>query len=194
MLRLLLVMMMRGCGLWLMWLLLGLRRGWAGVMRALVLVLLLWLWWLLLLVLVLAALVLVLVGRGLWVDGDEAVHAKLPQLTLCDIRPPFICRRVGRGGMHHAMKTDIVDVMRRQGFLRACVCILPNCDHMIHFEQRHHVQKCLVTQRVQLSQHFDRHVRGRHVFTRLCHERQRAQVVDGAFVKERLGSWTQPPE
>ena len=140
---------------------------------------------------ILLLLLLLLLRRGLRVDGNDAVHAKLSQLTLGDICPAFVGRRIGRTGVHHTVKIDSMDVVRGQSFLCTCVGILAHSDDVLHFEESHNVQECLVAQRVQLAENLDWHVTGGHIFTRLRHEGQGTQVMDGTVVKEAFGGRTE---
>ena len=87
-----------------------------------------------------------------------------------------------------------MNVVGCHGFLSARVGILAHSDDVLHLEEAHHIQEGLVAQRVQLSQNLHRHVGGRHVLARLCHEGQRAEVVDGAGAEEALCCRAQPSE
>ena len=130
-------------------------------------------------------------GR-LRIDCNDVVDAKFPQLRLSDVSPAFVSRGVGGARVHHAVELNPVNVVGCHGFLSARVGILAHSDDVLHLEEAHHIQEGLVAQRVQLSQNLHRHVGGRHVLARLCHEGQRAEVVDGAGAEEALCCRAQP--
>ena len=132
-------------------------------------------------------------GR-LWVDSNDVVDAKLPQLGLGDVGPALVGRGVGGARVHHAVELNPVDIVRSHGLLGACVGILAHGDDVLHLEETHHVQEGLVTEGVQLPQHLDRHVGGGHVLASLRHEGQGTQVVDGTRAEEALCCWAQPSE